>query len=365
MKLAQLQNRFSLVLDKYLSNPIGLRNVFYSKKRKNYVSSNLDLEISDLYKEILLYEKICFDSEKDLSVNHKICEIFKLIKKNLQTVEIKRPQNVILEKYKFVNPSFNQIIQASENFFNNYSVTVIPICSIVDGGFVDEWSDVDCMFYLSDSCFEPSKLRRIQEEILRFKASFSYIDPMQDHGLFTLTDIDLMSYSEYRMPISVLRHGYAYPQKIEFSFRCDTLNEELRKKELINFLKNEILVLENLKYNYANFRYLLHRVFLYPSLYFQYHGITLYKPEAISKYRNECKYNLEFMRLACHFYDNFSLKRNYRIFISIKTLRKLNFLMPYLLKQLYSIKNKNLFDNTIFNKIRSGFIQNIKETLLT
>ena len=243
-------------------------------------------------------------------------------------------------------------------------MSVIPICSIVDGGFVDEWSDVDCMLYLAESCFEPSKLRRIQEEVIMFKASFSYIDPMQDHGLFSITDIDLMSYSEYRMPISVLSLGYAYPHKIEFSFRCDTSNEELRKKELIHFLKNEILILENLKCNYANFRYLLHRVFLFPSLYFQYHGLTLYKPIAIAKYIKESRLNLEYLHYACEFYNKFYLKRKYRNYISIKILRKFSFIAPYLLRLFYSVKNKSIFDNEIFNKIRFDFIKNLKESLI-
>ena len=314
--------------------------------------------------ETLSSKKFNLNANRSSCVNYKICEIYKFIKKNINTGEITRSRNIILEKYKFTNPRFDQILQASDNLFKEYSVSIIPICSLVDDGFVEEWSDVDCMLYLEESCFEPSKLRKIQAEVIKLKSSFSFIDPMQDHGLFSITDIDLMSYSENRMPISVLSLGYAYPHKIEFSFRCDTSNEEIRQKELIHFLKNEILILENLKYNYANFRYLLHRVFLFPSLYYQYHGLTLYKPIAIAKYIEESRYNLGYFQCACEFYNNFHLKRNYRSYISINILRKFTFIAPFFLRFFYSIKNKNIFDNEKFNKIRFNFIRNLEESLI-
>ena len=81
-----------MILDKYLSSPIGLRNIFYCKSRKNYVSTSLDLEINDLYREILLHEKFSFKSDKITSVNEKICEIYKFIKKILKVMKLIGPK---------------------------------------------------------------------------------------------------------------------------------------------------------------------------------------------------------------------------------------------------------------------------------
>ena len=204
--------RFNVILGQYLNSPVGIKDIPRSIIHTSLVSSWLMKEIKKLADDVGDEYGIIINSG---TAHEMLSNIYLVLFDN-----VKETQKVqaILEFYGgppsgVAGKYFNKVLKAVKNEFLNKNITIIPVCSISDGTYRHEWSDIDCMLVIPEQLMGPSGLYQLQPIIRKFVASFSLIDPLQGHGVFVITPLHLKYFSESFMPMVVLETGYVWPQK--------------------------------------------------------------------------------------------------------------------------------------------------------
>ena len=233
-----------------------------------------------------------------------------------------------------------KIINKIENLIKtqlaNQNISFITIGSMADGNYIWEWSDYDAIIILNDEILEENNLRTIQSKIFNLRMILYYIDPFQDHGFFIFNSIHKKYYLNcFHAITSTIAGRNLFKHEIKIK-KIDSHFFDVAPI----FKKNDPSLNINLMdvNNYENYRLLLHRLYLAPSLLMQAEKKYLYKPnsiEEIDKYfKND---NLLFLSELKTIYKEFKFKRYYRTFLPLFIIKIFPFVIPYILRKWYSI----------------------------
>ena len=355
-KLDILYLRLSNLLELYLNHPVGKRDVFKAMFRTGVVSKHLRGEIYTLITDLEVTMGVRIEKRNP---SQMLVDAYHILHK--ATAGLATEKKTITFKGRYVpnqiNPIFKSILERTEPDIRSLDITLIPICSISDGKNKLEWSDIDCMVVLPQNIMTESGIQLLQGVIRKLVASFSVYDPLQDHGIFIITQMHMDYYVQSRMPLVVLNTGYSWPvhrDTLEISVADSTKSDRCILRDIIytEVIKKEF----NVPLNLSEFRLLLHRVFLLPSLYYQAKGEYIYKPYAIARISKELKHiDWTFMHKACEIYNNWNIQRSYRKIFKITLFRIMPYLLPMLIKYYYSKNNYSKYMYDCSEEILTGY----------
>jgi len=180
---------------------------------------------------------------------------------------------------KFLSPVIGLKIYAKRELSGSlHSLLIHGSLSTLD--YVKGWSDFDTFMVLKDSCFENYlNLIELRRKIYKSRKYLYQIDPLQHHGHFIVTEIDLQCYPNSFLPTVVLKNAKPLfgPSKIKLRKRDDN-TEVLRNLE--NTYK-AIKAYANVKRpNIYQRKQFYHYVLLFPCLFLQSIGKPTYKRES-------------------------------------------------------------------------------------
>lgn len=330
-----LLDRYTTLLNLYLNNSCGVKELPINIGMMIPISPWLKKEI-----EILFYNCLSFynENEKISLPQNNLSVIHNILSKNILILNSKS------KDLKFINRKphgkAKSIVQKIErevqDSLYNLNLSYILIGSMADGKYIWEWSDYDAVIFLNDNELSPNKLEQLKNKIFKIKCLLYYIDPFQDHGFFVFSNIHKNFYSESFMPITVLENG------------SHLFNNELKLKIIESLYFNSVPIFRTLNKSlqssnlvfksYENYRLLLHRLYMAPSLILQSTNNHLYKPEAIKNINDHFKdTDLSYFSELENIYTKFSFRRYYRFILPFSLLYLFPFIIPYLLRKWYSI----------------------------
>ena len=151
--------------------------------------------------------------------------------------------------------------------------------------YVKGWSDLDTFCIItSQTAKDPKKLVQLRRRLYESRKFFYAFDPLQHHGHFVVTNVDLRFYPSSLLPPVVLKHSKPLlgDEQIILNLRDD-------KSERINVLRS---FCESLK-RFANKKnadiytrkFVYHMVLLLPTLFLQAVGKPTYKRESFDRAR--------------------------------------------------------------------------------
>ena len=132
---------------------------------------------------------------------------------------------------------------------------------------VEEFSDVDILVSVNDYVLKDANiLEKFIKHCTEINGLLTKIDPLQNHGIFFVTPLDLKNYDQTKMvPVVVLEKGTLLckdAKTIQFKIQMH------KNRNFIESLKNFLELCKTEEKNYKNdfrsFRDLLHRIYLLP-----------------------------------------------------------------------------------------------------
>lgn len=146
--------------------------------------------------------------------------------------------------------------------------------------YIPGWSDLDVFLVMSGRSLTTGGLKKARKAIYRARLFQHRMDPLQHHGLHIITEHDLRWYPESYMPIAVMKNMklLAGTKKyLDIRVRGD---KEERRDALGWWIGYFLRVSpEDLRDDYK-LKFFLHGIALFPSLYLQWKGKSVYKRES-------------------------------------------------------------------------------------
>lgn len=140
------------------------------------------------------------------------------------------------------------------------------------------FSDIDTLAIIKKETIQNSKeLLKTRDKIVRLRKFLLRIDPLQHHGVMVISEYDLQSYCQVYFPTELFKYSksiFRNDQKQLFYLR-DSKKESLRSLFwFVSYFRG--LQKQKLKGSY-DIKNLLHAIALFPTLYLQAKGISVYK----------------------------------------------------------------------------------------
>ncbi len=173
------------------------------------------------------------------------------------------------------------------NIYDIYSeISKFLVGSYVHGslGSMDynDYSDIDMLVIVSsDSCKRSADLLKIREAIGDVNRQVFHYDPLQHHGIFVLSEIDLNYYPEAFLPLSVFLNSRVFSGNNELDIKLrDSSFDAVRGYSLTNMMlkgcsrdRKRLTNMDRIKRFNSN-------LLLLPSLYLETKGVFSYKRES-------------------------------------------------------------------------------------
>lgn len=154
------------------------------------------------------------------------------------------------------------------------------------------YSDCDTLAIITaDGCCDAESLIVLQKYVSRATSLFHSVDPLQHHGIFVMSEIDLNSYEQSIFPLGILERGIELtdqPQVITFNENgIGYIGERDSFLSMTQLMRSLALGRNRLKTSYGIKAYIQTAV-LMPAIYLQLRdGSFWHKPEALSQIRRE------------------------------------------------------------------------------
>lgn len=139
-----------------------------------------------------------------------------------------------------------------------------------------KWSDIDILLILKKNTIESSNdLLKVRRIVMKINKLLFTNDPLQHHGIFIISELDMKRYNQAFMPIENFRYSTSFynTKYLEFSLIDSNkfILKELKsiKDNIKNFAVNNI--------NIYDWKLFCHIVLLIPVLYLEAKGIYVYK----------------------------------------------------------------------------------------
>lgn len=199
--------------------------------------------------------------------------------------------HIRIEPYKGENPHVHQMINylsehLGEDLIGAYVHGSLGICEEI------AYSDFDALVILKDKVFESVKrLAGAARKLNHARTIMLNFDPLQHHGWFVLTEIDLNFYCNSYFPVELYSHAKSLfnDKGLELKISLRESNSETHKAfaKMANAIIRKI---ENRQYpmNMRQLKSLLSQFMLLPALYIQAKdGCDIYKKESFAVARSD------------------------------------------------------------------------------
>jgi len=207
----------------------------------------------------------------------------KILKPSIERKTIKDVKHFNGEEYlsydpKFLKPMIN-LKRFVEKHIRDALVNYYIHGSIATLDYVKGWSDVDTLMIIKkDTIANPKDLLRLRTYAYESTKYFYHIDPLQHHGHFVLTDIDLLYYPQSYFPLLLFDYSLSF-----FNNEDIIIYERNCEMERLNILWNtcyyfrEKYVLNKPITDIFELKMFLHILQLLPLAYLQANGQYCYK----------------------------------------------------------------------------------------
>lgn len=333
----ELVDLFNHALYVLLNFPVGKRDYFKSLVKRNVVSDYTKNVVRDLVSQLSSRFGIHIETKCVFCALEEAHNFLSLrFEARSDTVSNIDPCGVGASSF----PGNILLRYLDKRFFKDKfpSSKLVFIGSVGDGTFLPEWSDIDCLLFLGTKEVNCQKLKELQTEVVKLRGFLSLIDPMQDHGVFCLSPFSTEHYSQKFMPISVIESGFSYPGgshvQVVMEDREDAKSKVFSQVVVTPILDNSFGV----PMTRGQYRFLLHRIFLMPTLFYQARGVYLTKPSGLLAIRRDKEHiDWRFLDVASDKRYSWSGPRHYRFFASF-FVGLVPFLMCEMLRWIYGHK---------------------------
>jgi len=294
--LGQIQNQFKYILEKYLN---GSNNLLDYRKYLTYLYNLLKL--------------VDIDSQKISSID----KLYKYGNGNINKIEDLERLIVIL--YPILSDLFRQThsnarkkviitsewdcIKADINnryifcLFSKLYESLAPISTYIKSFLVHgslstldytNYSDVDTFLILNEKVFSDVNTMQYIRKVVKDGLSIIYeFDPLQHHGFFVATEMDLDYYPEAYLPLKSLEYGTLLigDKELQISIRSSQL-ENRYSLWVLAYGFREMFITKKYPDNLFSLKRYTSRLMLLPSLYLEtFFEQYLYKRESFSAAR--------------------------------------------------------------------------------
>jgi len=262
-----------------------------------------------------IFKKYRFESRL-----YSLKEIYFLIKEKIEKLDIHsvQLQNIDIPQMKNMPKKLEKVVSI---YNNNQCFDYIIHGSYSDDTYT-EASDVDDFIIIKKETFESFKnFKKVYYILKMTNLHYQYVDPVQHHGHWIVTEFDLLDYDNSVIPIFVLiKNSFSIGRKITISY---SLVENKKIDGIFNMILDELrcesMKLFANKINIFSLKNLISAVTLLIPLHYQLKGLDLDKKEAIERAKIEFDMgDLELLEWSTQLRNNWSSVRGYRYYIWIR-----------------------------------------------
>lgn len=248
-------------------NYLNSRNYNFSgsisnfKKYKFINSRNFAVLISSLYKDFGNIKKN------------------KIIKKTIKKTACKEISVSDYKDKEYIKPVFG-LKNFAEERLKKYLLGFYLHGSLSTKDYVKGWSDLDTLAVINKKTIHNyQELLSLRDCLYKSRRFFYLIDPLQHHSHFILTEYDLDYYPEAYFPSILFKYSKSFfnPDRIKkINTREDNIERIQALFYFVNYFRN---LYSNKKYKLGSYdaKFLLHATTLFPALYLQAKGRSVYK----------------------------------------------------------------------------------------
>ena len=238
----------------------------------------------------------CISSNRLASI---ICALYRDLHRNLQDINMERKvarievevfdeAEYVMKDKEYLKPVV--LLKAYlQSHLGDYLQGLYVHGSISTMDYVMGFSDLDTLVILDEKCFkEPSALLFVRKHVYKSTAFMYMIDPLQHHGHFLLTPMDINFYPQSYFPLILLEYSKCLLGRTSFAFYERNSDLE-RSKMFLDFYWSLRIAYQR----GARFRELywlksyLSFVMLLPCIYFQARGQYCYKKFSFDMLKEE------------------------------------------------------------------------------
>lgn len=260
-----------------LSSPFKIQNYFHTLIT-NYFSGDLFSNFEMHFLFPLMGVKICAHYAGEIIDNYNY---LKKIISNTNNSRIIEKKNV--KPYSGRNPSVFKLKRYLEENVDSYLLGAFIHGSLATDDEI-HYSDFDALLVFKNQIFSNEEiLAEVCYKILKAKRILNEYDPLQHHGFFILTELDLNYYCQEYFPVVLFDFSKSlFEEKgLNLSFQTRPSFEEgfVAFREMIRAIKNK-LEFKRYPKNYCELKLILSQMMLLPSLYLQARGIYVFKRDS-------------------------------------------------------------------------------------
>ena len=354
-----LQNELNAVLNSFLNGGFSHKGFIFYPFINDISSENIN-KIKRLKKIAVLLNSHGYGFNDSIgkyrsSISGKnFAEIVSCLYQDFSSIKTRSPRLINKSKCEefdidsygksdlgYLSP-LNELKDYANRYLREYLAGFYLHGSFATKDYVKGWSDVDTLAIISRETIEnPKKLLELRDKMYLMRYFFYKVDPLQHHGSMIISEHDAGNYCNAYFPVEVFRHSKSFfndDKAIKFKAR-NFSNEALSK--LFWFVSYFRKLNKNKVTGSYGTKSLLHAVTLFPTLYLQAKGISLYKRYSFDIAKKDFKKN------EWQVIDEVSALRlkweGFPIMPPIRTISKIN---PLLFYQL----NSRLVDFLNMNK---------------
>ncbi|KKG07373.1 nucleotidyltransferase domain-containing protein [Methanosarcina sp. 2.H.A.1B.4] len=266
-------------------NDMSANKLYYI--HPNYFKQTFILpNIPDQYK-IILFEE---NNNQDKVLGEY--EIYKLIKKYIENIELSISDNSTLHKFTLTKSKNDKVCNGISKIVNSYESEIVNnIDYIIHGSYADntynEFSDVDDIIFLNEGVFKSfDNFKKTKHLLSKLNLYYQKVDPLQHHGHWLYTFLDKYDYDQSVMPCSIFNTAIAIGKDVTLDLYVNNdynNNFESILEIIAQEVKRDTLSLINGKCNLYYLKNLISGISLLVPLSFQVKGEIYDKKTAILK----------------------------------------------------------------------------------
>ena len=161
-------DRYTNLLNLYLNNPCGIKDIIIKYRSDLPVSKWLRKEIETLF---LAVQEIYSEKYKISEPSINLSLVHNILSKNIPNIQTKFEEIHCNNKkpHGIARKIINKIENLIKTQLANQNISFITIGSMADGNYIWEWSDYDAIIILNDEILEENNLRTIQSKIFNLR----------------------------------------------------------------------------------------------------------------------------------------------------------------------------------------------------
>jgi hypothetical protein len=247
----------------------------------------------DFSRSISAFKKFCVSSRNFSILLSLLYREWSNAEKEHERTARKRPCRQLSEKdYKdssYVRPLFD-LKRFAEKELKKHLLGFYLHGSLSTRDYVKGWSDLDTLAIVSKKALNSCDALLSLRDLLYKSRIFSYrIDPLQHHGHIIATEYDLEHYAEAYFPVTLFNYASSFfgsDKAAAIKIRNSDAEKVSRLFYFVNYFRHLYLNKRCALGSYET-KFLLHAITLFPTLYLQAKGISLYKKFSFSRARKD------------------------------------------------------------------------------